>query len=99
MDDLDPDNPRERGIREDPDGTDPVEIKALLQGRNRSYPGDREMRRWIGEEPQLTLQLHRVLPTRGRRGGPALWSRDTTTIVLAVYLPPGTDPGWLIEGQ
>ncbi len=93
MNDLDRLNPRDRGVN---DEDDPVTIKALLQGRNRSYPGDREMRRKDGEN-RLTLQLHRVLPTRETRGGPPLWPRGATTLVLAAHIPAGTDPGWVVE--
>jgi hypothetical protein len=96
MDDLDEASARERGVNEH---DDPVEIKALLQGRNRSYAGDREMRRPDTDVMPLTLQLHRVLPTRARRGGPPLWPRAMTTIVLAAYIPPGSDPGWVVEAQ
>ena len=96
MDDLDLDRPRERSV--DPDA-DPVRIKSLLQGRNARYPGDREIVRRDGENPALTLQLHRVLPTRVKRGGPPLWADGATTIALSAYIPPGTDPGWVIEAS
>jgi hypothetical protein len=94
MDDLDEDRPRKRSV--DPE-SDPVTIKSLLQGRNAGYPGDREIVRREGESRMLTLQFHRVLPTRVKRGGPPLWADGATTITLSAYIPPGTDPGWVIE--
>jgi hypothetical protein len=75
----------------------PVELKALLQGRNRGYPGDRAMTRTLDGEPELTLQLHRVMPTTESRGGTALWPSGVMTLVLAAYLPSGSDPGWVVE--
>jgi len=77
----------------------PVELRTLLQGRNRNYPGDRAIVRRGQSVPALTLQLHRVMPTTASRSGDPLWSRDTTTLVLAAHVPVGSDPGWVIERQ
>jgi hypothetical protein len=96
MNDLDPRHPRHRVV--DMRGY-PVELKALLQGRNRGYPGDRAMTRMIDDEPELTFQLHRVMPTIESRGGTPLWSHDSAALILAVYVPQESDPGWIIDAR